>query len=244
MRNLFCVALAALLCGPAIAADMPLKAQQNIFAGYPATSGFYFGIGTLGGGGNANVSTNAAVALGLNSASLTTNQISVNGLVGYAWNVPGSLMFAAAEAWFGYNNFNGAVPGISFTGPATFTQRFMFGAPLQTIASVFPNFGWTIPPFPPLPNGQAVTNVKPYLFGSVSEDDVSLNFGQASNKDWRIAPGFGIGALGQLTASTAIDVFAMMKFPQKGITVGMPVIGAAATGGIDTQYLAGLALKW
>ena len=225
--------------GPAFGADMPVKAPVNPFA-YPTASGFYFGLGTMGGGGSANVSTGAAVGLGLNSASLVTNQISVNGLVGYAWNVPGSAMFAAVEAWFGYNNFNGEVPGLSFTGPATFTQRVMFGAPLATIAGLFPNFGFTVPPFPPLPSGQTVSNVKPYLFGSVSEDDVSLNFGAMSNKDWRVSPGFGVGALGQLTNATEIDVFAMMKFPQKGFLVG----GTMASGGIDTQYLAGLAVKW
>ena len=228
--------------GLASAADLPVKAPaQNIFAGYPTTSGFYFGVGTMGGGGSANVTTAQANAFGLSSADLTTNQISVNGIVGIAWNVPNSAMFAAAEAWFGYNNFNGSAPGISFTGPATFTQRVMFGAPLATIASIFPTWGLTVPPFPALPGGQTATNVKPYLFGSISEDDVSLNVGNVANKDWRVAPGFGIGALGQLTNATEVDVFAMMKFPQKGFTVGP---NASASGGIDTQYLAGLALKW
>jgi hypothetical protein len=242
-KYLLCAALAAVIASPAAAADMPIKAAPyNPFA-YPTTSGFYFGIGTMGGGGNANVSTNAAVGLGLNSASLTTNQISANGIVGYAWNVPNSAMFAAVEGWFGYNNFNGSVPGLSFTGPVTFTQRVMFGAPLSTIASLFPSFNLTVPPFPPLPAGQTVSNVKPYLFGSISEDDVSLNFGAMSNKDWRIAPGFGVGALGQLTNATEIDVFAMMKFPQKGFTIG-PGAGIQVSGGIDTQYLAGLAIKW
>lgn len=228
--------------GLAHAADMPIKAPANPFA-YPTTDGFYFGLGTMGGGGNANVSSSAAIGLGLNSAELVTNQISVNGLVGYAWNVPSSAMFAAVEAWFGYNNFNGSAPGISLTGPATFTQRVMFGAPLSTIASLFPSFGITVPPFPTLPAGQTVSNVKPYLFGSLSEDDTSLNFGAVANKDWRVSPGFGFGALGQLTGGTAIDVFAMMKFPQKGFNIGMPV-GTVATGGVDTQYLAGLAIKW
>ena len=86
-----------------------------------------------------------------------------------------------------------------------------------------------------------MSNVKPYLFASISEDDVSLNFGNTSNKDWRVSPGFGIGALGQVTPATVIDVFAMMKFPQKGFSVGP---GITASGGIDTQFLAGLALKW
>lgn len=238
----FIVAAAILSCGIARAADMPLKAPVNPFA-YPSANGFYFGIGTLGGGGNANVSTAQAVALNLNSASLVTNQISVNGVVGYAWNVPNSQMFAAVEGWFGFNNFNGNAPGVSFDGPATLTQRFMFGAPLAAISDVFPTLGLHAPAFPALPSGQAVSNVKPYLFGSISEDDVSLNFGGIANKEWRVSPGFGVGALGQITSGTVIDVFAMMKFPQKGLTIGAPA-GTMASGGIDTQYLAGLAIKW
>lgn len=242
MKKSLMIAALCVVSSAAFAADMPVKApSQNIFAGYPTTSGFYFGVGTMGGGGNANVTTSAATSLGLNSADLTTNQVSVNGILGYAWNVPNSSMFAAVEGWFGYNNFNGAVPGISFTGPATFTQRVMFGAPLSTISELFPTWGITVPPFPVLPSGQAVSNVKPYIFGSISEDDVSLSVGNVSNKDWRVSPGFGIGALGQLTNATEVDVFAMMKFPQKGFTIGP---NALASGGIDTQYLAGLALKW
>ena len=40
---------------------------------YPAANGFYFGVGTMGGGGNVNVSVP-----GVNTSSLVTNQISAN----------------------------------------------------------------------------------------------------------------------------------------------------------------------
>jgi hypothetical protein len=229
------VTAAVALSLPAESADLPLKATPAPFL-YPAANGLYWGIGTIGGGGNANVSVP-----GFNTASLVTNQISINGIVGYAWNVPNSSMFSAVEGWFGFNNFNGNQAGFDWSGPATFTQRVLLGAPLDTVMALFPNFGITIPPFPPLPNGQTATNVKPYLFGSISEDDVSINFGAAANKDWRISPGFGVGALGQLSNGTAVDVFAMMKFPQKAFSVGPDVV---ATGGLGTQFLAGLALKW
>ena len=220
---------------PAESADMPLKAAAIPYV-YPATSGVYFGIGTMGGGGNANVSVP-----GFDNASLVTNQISINGIIGYAWNVPNSSMFTAVEAWFGVNNFNGNTAGFDFTGPATFTQRLMFGAPLDTIMSLFPNLNLTIPPFPPLPNGQVATNVRPYLFGSVTEDDISVNFGAMANKDWRIAPGFGVGALGQLSNGTAVDVFMSLRFPQKAFSVGPDVV---ATAGLGTQVLGGVVIKW
>lgn len=222
------------------AADMPMKADPSIFNGYPATNGLYFGLYTIAGGGSANVS--AAVAPGVNVNSLVTNQIEAGGLIGYAWNSPSSAYFLAVEAMFGWDNFNGSAPGLSLSGPADFQQRFMVGAPLAQIASVLPLSLPTVPPFPALANGATVTNIKPYIFGAIREQDVSLNFGAASNTDWEFSPGFGVGALGQWTNGIVIDVFAEMLFPQKGQCVGSGI--PSACGGIGTQYLAGLAVKF
>ena len=238
MRKYLAIAFTC-LATTAFAADMPIKASKISFA-YPTVSGFYFGIGTLGGGGNANVS-----APGINSASLVTNQIGVGGIFGYAWNVPNSQMFAAAEGWFGWNNVNGSTPGFSMSGPASFTQRVMFGAPLSDIASLFPTFNLTVPPFPTLPGGQTATNIKPYLFGSLSEDDITIDVaGVGSNRDWRLSPGMGIGMLGQLSSGSVVDVFAMTQFPQKGVCIGSGLPSNSACGSLSTVYKAGLALKW
>jgi len=242
MKKLTIALLAStLLATAAPAADMvPLKAPPKLsLAAYPTTQGFYFGVGTLGGGGKV-----AASVPGVNSNSLISNEIGVAGIVGYVWNLPNSQYFAAAEGWFGWTNFNGASQGFSFSGPATFTQRVMVGAPLQDIAALFPTWNLAPPPFPPLPGGQVATNIKPYLFGSLTEEDISLDFGMASNRDWRLSPGMGIGMLGQLTSGSVVDVFAMTKFPQKGICVGSGLPSGVACGGVGTTYLAGLALKW
>ncbi len=235
-------AILGLLALPAMAsaADIPvLKAPAKLSFAYPATSGFYFGVGTLGGGG-----TVSATVPGVNANSLVSNEIGVAGILGYVWNMPNSAYFAAAEGWFGWTNFNGSAPGFSLTGPATFTQRVMVGAPLSDIAALFPTFNLSPPPFPPLPNGQTATNIKPYLFGSLTEEDISINLGLASNKAWQLAPGVGIGMLGQLTSGSIVDVFAMTKFPQKGTCFGNGLPGGSACGSVGTTYLAGLALKW
>lgn len=224
---------------PASAADLHLKSPLLTQA-YPSTEGFYFGIGTLGGGGSVSASVP-----GVNTNSLVSNQIGVAGILGYAWNVPNSQLFAAVEGWFGWQNFNGSTQGFSLTGPATFTQRVMLGAPLSDIAALFPNLPVTPPPFPTLPGGQAASNVKPYLFGSLSEDDITIDVaGNGSNRDWRFSPGVGVGALAQLTSGSVVDVFAMTKFPQKGICAGPGVVPGQPCGGVGTTYLAGLALKW
>lgn len=231
--------IALLLLGTvAHAADMPIKAPKLAIA-YPLASGVYFGVGTLGGGG-----TVSASVPGVNQNSLVSNEIGVAGIVGYVWNMPNSQYFAAVEGWFGWTNFNGSAQGFSFTGPATFTQRTMIGAPLHDIAALFPTLNLAVPPFPPLPNGQVATNIKPYLFGSVTEEDISIDLGLASNKAWRVAPGIGIGMLGQLTTGSVVDVFAMTRFPQKGVCVGAGLPAGQVCGGVGTTYLAGLALKW
>jgi hypothetical protein len=242
MKNLLGLLIGVALCGSASAADMVVKAAPKpafLTAAYPLTSGIYFGVGTLGGGGKVSASVP-----GVNSNSLISNEIGVAGIVGYVWNVPNSQYFAAVEGWFGWTNFNGASQGFSLTGPATFTQRVMVGAPLNDIAALFPTFNFQVPPFPPLPNGQVASNIKPYLFGSLTEEDVSIDFGAASNRDWRLSPGMGIGMLGQLTSGSVVDVFAMTKFPQKGVCVGTGLPNGQACGSVGTTYLAGLALKW
>lgn len=225
------------------AADMPKKAAplpNFLSTAYPTTSGIYFGLGTMGGGGTVNASVT-----GVNSNSLVSNQIGVSGIVGYAWNVPNSQMFAAAEGWFGWQNFNGSQQGFALTGPATFTQRVMFGAPLSDITQLFPTLGVAVPPFPTLPGGQTATNIKPYLAATFTEDDVTLDIaGMGSNRDWRFSPGIAIGALGQLTSGSVVDVFAMTKFPQRGLCVGPGLPAGQPCGSVGTTYLAGLALKW
>lgn len=228
-----------LLAVPASAASFPTKAPL-LSAAYPASSGFYFGLGTMGGGGSVAVS-----APGVNSNSVVTNQIGVGGIVGYARNVPNSQLFAAVEGWFGWNNVNGSAPGFSFSGPASFTQRVMIGAPLADIAAVLPTSGLpAVPPFP-TPGGQTATNIKPYIAASLSEDDITIDIaGHGSNRDWRLSPGISVGALGQLSSGSVVDVFAMTQFPQKGVCVGAGTIQGQACGSQSTVYKAGLALKW
>lgn len=233
--------IALLLLGTvAHAADMPVKAAPKISFAYPSTQGFYFGVGTIGGGGKVS-----GDVPGVNTNSLISNEIGAALILGYVWNVPNSAYFAAVEGWFGVTNFNGSAPGFSFGGPATFTQRVMVGAPLNDIAALFPTWSLQVPPFPTLPGGQVASNIKPYLFASMTEDDKTLDiFGMGSNKVWGFAPGAGIGMKGQLTSGSVVDVFAMTRFPQKGFCVGGGLPGGQACGAVGTTYLAGLALDW
>lgn len=239
---LLTLATAVLMASGAAAADMPTKAPAKVnplTSGYPyATSGFYWGLNTIGGGGTVN-----AVGEGVNPNSVVSNQVGAGLTVGYAWGSPGSSVFYAAEAMFDIQNFNGSSPGFSFNGPASFEQRVKLGTPLSNFLSLFPsNFGLpAVPPFPALPAGTTVSNVQPYLMAGIHEDDVSLNFGTSTGRAWRIAPSAGVGALAQLTKGVAVDVWAETIFPSGAECVGVTKIQCANMG---QQVKAGMAILY
>lgn len=238
---LLCLAASA-LASPALAADLPTKAAPKlnpIFAGYPyATSGLYWGLNTLGGGGSVN-----ATGAGVNPNSVVSNQAGAGVTIGYAWGMANTPVFYAVEAMFDVQNFNGTQPGLSFNGPASFEQRFKLGTPLSNFLSLFPNnFGLpAVPPFPTLPNGVVATNVQPYLMVGVHEDDVSVNFGTARNTAWRIAPSVGAGALAQLTKGVAVDVWAETIFPSGAVCTGISQNQCSTMG---QQFKVGLGLYY
>lgn len=239
-KYLLCAALAAVIASPAIAADMPVKAAPyNPFA-YPAASGWYFGVGTVGGGGTANVNVP-----GVNSAALVTNEIGVAGIVGYVWGVANSPAFAACEAWGGWNNFNGSTPGFSFSGPVQFTERCIVGAPTDQIFSVFPNVfnaaTFSPPPFT-LPAGQSIVTSKAYVGAELTEKDVSGNVGALSNRVWTVAPAVTFGVLNVLTKGSVIDTGVAIEFDDKSVCIGGGTSGGC--GKLSTTYLARVAFKW
>lgn len=229
MRTL---ALLLLTTVAAAAADIPIKAPT--LAGYPYDkSGFYWGISTWGGGGHVN-----GTLPGIDSAALVTNQMGIGGTVGYTW---GNInYFYALEGTLGITNINGQTAGLSMQGPMSFMVRGKAGTPLGNFLSMFPDLGLpAVPPFPTLPNGQVATNVHTYLFAGAKGDDVSANFGNMNQKDWRVMPVIGVGMMGQLTKGVAADVWAGTAFPSKAVC-----IGGVACGGEGQQILVGFGLLY
>lgn len=225
------VALVA-FCSAALAANKPITP----YSGYPyGGAGFYYGIYTEAGGGS--VTTPGA------APDLTTTSMGVGGLVGYAWGGPNSPAFYAVEAMFGWNNINGSAAGFSFSGPAAFEQRFIFGSPIASLLSIFPTLNLpTVAPFPQFPNGATVSNVQAYLMAGLHEDDISFDFtGVSSGHEWRVAPSVGIGMRGQLTNGVAVDAWVETIFPEQAHCIG-GVPGACS--GMGQQIKAGLALLY
>src|ERR1700685_687484 len=101
MRKILLAAAIAAFTAPAFAADMPVKAPPISFQ-YPTGNGWYAMVGTEGGGGSVSVA-----APGVNANSLVSNSIGISAGIGYTWQVPNTVMFAALEASVGYTNFNG-----------------------------------------------------------------------------------------------------------------------------------------
>lgn len=243
MKKLTLALILAGLAFGAQAADIPTKApplvKSALFGGYPyTTNGIYFGLNSMGGGGSVD-----AAGTGVNPNSLVSNEIGVGATIGYSWSNGGNV-FYAVEGMFDWQNFNGSTPGFSFSGPATFEQRVKIGTPLNNFLSLFPTLGLpTVPPFPPLPNGQVATNIHPYLAGGVREDDISVNFGLPQNRAWRVMPTLGIGMMGQASATIAVDTWAEVGFGTNAVCAGVPNVGVgcAKTG---NQYRVGFGVYY
>jgi hypothetical protein len=235
----FCLALATCSPKPVFAADLPTKAPAFAPALSLDTTGLYFGLWTTGGMGT--VQGSAVQVTGANPNSITATEAAIGGLVGYYWAMSNSTQFIAVEGMLGWQNVNGNAQGFSFDGPVTGKIRFMTGAPVSTIMAAFPQlFPFPVPGFPS--NVGNITNIKPYLYAAPVFDDVSVNVGAGANRTWSIAPEFGVGMLGQVSPTTAVDVFAGVKLPQKGACIGFAAGTACA--GMGTTAVAGLAFKW
>src|SRR5260370_4500143 len=144
----------------------------------------YYGVNTMGSTGsvsNAQVGTQIVQgAIGLT--------------LGYTCPMGAGYWFTDAD--FDFANLNGNANGFSLTGPAMFAQRFGFGAPVDMILSLVPGLNSlqnAVPSLIPLPSGVKVVTSNPYIFGAVHEEDIGVSFGFASNRQWLVSAGFGIG---------------------------------------------------
>lgn len=197
-------------------------------------SGWYAGIGTLGGGGSVSVS-----GTGVNQNSLNTNQIGIYGTIGHIWNIGNSPMFAAIDQSVGYVNVNGSAPGLSYTGPADFETRFIVGAPIDQIAAFFPSLGIQMPTFQNLPSGFTAKATKFYMGAAVHVSDDTLSFGGAKNTVWGVSPTIiPAGVLVQLTNGSVADFSTEVRLNDRGICTTGPV--SSACGRANIEVLAGL----
>jgi hypothetical protein len=187
--------------------------------------GAYYGINTI-------ATTNAVQ--GDVSPGTQVAQGGVGATIGYGCPINvanGSFWFA--EGLFDVTNMNGNVNGLSLSGPASFTQRFGAGTPINNMLSMFGNtFGGSnapaVPNLPTLPNGITADPGAPYLFAALHEQDISAQVGLGRNSEWMISYGVGLGVRYRLSNGVVADTFAEYKTDSNKLCVG-PLGGDACT---------------
>ena len=210
------------------AADLPTKAPAFSY-NYPTTKcGLYYGVNSMGSTGSV---TNAAVG---------TQQ--VTGAIGLTlgYTCPVGQGFWFVDGAFDFANLNGSANGLALGGPALFEQRFGFGAPVNLIMAAIPGLSAlqnAVPSLIPLPTGTTVVTSNPYIFGSVTEQDVSATFGFAQNRQWLVAPGIGLGNKIRLSNGVVFDPFAEYVLNSNAMCFG--VLGGNSCVKQNTQVRAG-----
>lgn len=246
MKRILLAAAALLAVTAAQAADlpapMPTKAPPAAsYFGYPAASGFYFGVNGALAAGQANTSSTVAAA---NAGALISTQAEVGGTVGYAWAARGTPFWGAVEATFDYVNLNAQTTGFSFgSGTADLSQLAIVGAPWGFISSVIPQFvNLQFPALPTLPSGVTAGPVNMYVGGGVYEQDVSPNFMLTPFHAWLVGGEAVVGVRSLLSNSTALDV----RFEYRSTTQQVCITpgGAQGCAGLGNSYMVRTSVLW
>lgn len=193
------------------AADIPAKAPALSYQ-YPTTKcGLYYGVNSIGSTGS------------VNGGTVGTQQ--VTGAIGLTigYTCPAGAGFWFVDGAFDFANLNGNSNGLALSGPALFEQRFGFGAPVDMIIAAIPGLQSlqnAVPSLIPLPTGVTVNTSNPYVFASISEQDVGATFGLAQHKQWLIAPGIGIGNKIRLSNGIVFDPFAEYVLNSSALCLG------------------------
>lgn len=195
MKKLLLATAITALAGSAIAADLPVKSP--LLSGYPVGCGFYYGVGT---GGSAGAVNGAVVGTQIVQGEL-------DAIIGYTCPF-GGKGFWFAEGSVGINNINGSVNGLALSGPVVLMQRAGAGTPINNLFNPF-GTSLSMPSLPTLPAGVTASNVNPYLFVGVVEQDVATQLGlDAHDHQWLVAPLLGVGGLTRLSNGVVVDTWA------------------------------------
>lgn len=250
MMRLVCGLLLAAVSTAAVAADLaPItKAPKpRVLLTYMG-SGTYFGLGTF-------MEADRSVLTSQNGTDVTayTAGGSVFGVAGYMWG--DGTTWKAVEVMASYQNLGGPMANSplavsNMNSSVGFTERFMIGGPIAGLLSMLPNLSTVFPTLPVPPLG--ASNVHPYLFAAVHEDQIGLDYNLQAAKVWRVRAGLGAGVQSVMgTAGNApgaspvtLDIWAEYLIPGTGITVGAPSDGTLATANLGGGARVGSSLKY
>jgi opacity protein-like surface antigen len=215
MRKLIAtLAISTALVSPVAASDFATKANPFANAYTLTACGYYLGAG-IGGTASSVAGTNIP-------PGQQTVGGNIFGTIGYGCPInatTGSFWFVEAQG--GIQNLNGTVNGLSLSGPATFTQRFGAGTPLnQMLGNILPGTAPAVPSLPILPSGVTAGAGSPYAFVALHEDDVSAQVGLSQNQQWLISYGVGVGMRYRLSNAVVADTYAEYKAASNTICAG------------------------
>jgi len=258
MRKLLLITTAILALGvTAQAADLGVAPLYKAPPASPVTGGFYWGLGTSVSVANSNVSGTAILP-----SNLTADGGTIDGEIGWVGNIQNTWVRLAVDG--SYENVTGGVAqaGASASWQDRWAVTERADVNMEIIQSAVALTGINLGTFPTIanpagavPSGLKVGTPIQYLGAILREESVSGTIASATGQTWLIAPGVETGWLWPLLNAagkqngTALDVFAQVDFPTRGMQVsglfanggGAPVV---QTGGINigTEYRAGIHL--
>jgi len=258
MRKLLLTTAALLALGvTAQAADLGVAPLYKAPPASPVTGGFYWGLGTSVSVANSNVSGTAILP-----SNLTADGGTIDGEIGWVGNIQNTWVRLAVDG--SYENVTGGVAqaGASASWQDRWAVTERADVNMEIIQSAVALTGINLGTFPTIanpagavPSGLKVGTPIQYLGAILREESVSGTIASATGQTWLIAPGVETGWLWPLLNAagkqngTALDVFAQVDFPTRGMQVsglfanggGAPVV---QTGGINigTEYRAGIHL--
>lgn len=255
MRKLALVLLASAIAGPALGADLQLKAPT-----YYTDSGWYVGVHTGAAVAQTSVTGSDLFATSLVSGKLVADGGEVGGSFGWVkgridqdkwWGIASTISYQNISA---SSNVAGTNANVASRWSATQTVEFSMTW-LQQLTQVIPSISLTnvFPGYTPIaPPGLNVAAPHNFFAVGLREYGISGSFGMAGGTSWSVAPLLEMGAIWQVLnpagkpTGGAAKAYAWVAFPGKGVTInglfgpGNPVTAAGANMG--TQY--GVALDY
>lgn len=233
MRKTFAIAALALGLSavPALAADMPVKAQPTPFVAVNG-SGFYWGVGTSSRLADATANSNLLVA-NLATGNTKAAGQSIDGEIGWIWgnaSLAGFANWARVYASASYQNVAGGVvvPGASISVVSRWSAQQGVDVNFDVFQYVLNIFNWQnpFPTFSPqLPSNIAVaSSPRQYVGAFVTEVGLGGNVGAATGTSWAVAGGVRTGYLWQLLGTNgkpngmALDAGVQVAWMPRGTT--------------------------
>lgn len=202
--------MALLISGPAVAADLPVKAAPKLFSTYPAGSGWYWDFGMYG----------EATKLGITSpVGPSTSTFAAGGNLtiggGYVYALSATRKIAA-EGSINYANTGANQSGVDFRSKVSGTQRLLYIGDSSMLTQWLPNLSLVdifptaspLPLAPLCPVGQSCNPLTmPYIGAVLREARNEITMGGVADTRLRVTYGATFGLMTPMADGSVIDTW-------------------------------------